>query len=363
MKTVYKIDTKGKIRFVRISTNGDQLIQESGTLFGGSTQNVSTCNGKNPGKANETTSAEQAVLEAKSKIAKKLKGEYFELTIGISGMTQGEVETLIHRIASENIVILPMLAKDYKKEKGKVTFPCFAQPKLDGMRCLGSIAVMMSRENSPITTLPHIQAELEDIDPGIVLDGELYAHGLSFQENMKIIKKNRPGSEKVKYHVYDLISDKTFEHRYIRLSQIIPGLSNIELVPTYKIFSEKEMLACHKQFLSEGYEGTIIRHSYVGYENNKRSSSLLKYKDFLDIACKVIDVIPSEKRPEQAVVVVKMDNGRSFNCGMKFSHSEREEILRNKDSYIGRTAEVRFFEYSDTGIPRFPVCVGFREDK
>jgi hypothetical protein len=48
---------------------------------------------------------------------------------------------------------------------------------------------------------------------------------------------------------------------------------------------------------------------------------------------------------------------------MKFSHAEREEILINKENYIGKKAEIRFFEYTDGGIPRFPVCVGFRLDK
>ena len=48
---------------------------------------------------------------------------------------------------------------------------------------------------------------------------------------------------------------------------------------------------------------------------------------------------------------------------MKFSHKEREEILTNKVDYIGKIAEVRFFEYSEDGIPRFPVCHGFRLDK
>jgi len=48
---------------------------------------------------------------------------------------------------------------------------------------------------------------------------------------------------------------------------------------------------------------------------------------------------------------------------MKFSHEAREEILRNKHMYIGMMAEIRFFEYTDSGLPRFPVCVGFRLDK
>ena len=29
----------------------------------------------------------------------------------------------------------------------------------------------------------------------------------------------------------------------------------------------------------------------------------------------------------------------------------------------GKTAEIRFFEYTDDGLPRFPVCVGIRLDK
>ena len=48
---------------------------------------------------------------------------------------------------------------------------------------------------------------------------------------------------------------------------------------------------------------------------------------------------------------------------MKFSHAEREEILQNKDQYIGQMAEIRFFEYTEDGLPRFPVCHGFRLDK
>ena len=47
---------------------------------------------------------------------------------------------------------------------------------------------------------------------------------------------------------------------------------------------------------------------------------------------------------------------------MKFSHVEREGILKNKTHFIGHYAEIRFFEYTDDGLPRFPVCVGFRLD-
>lgn len=126
----------------------------------------------------------------------------------------------------------------------------------------------------------------------------------------------------------------------------------------------EELIKYHAKFISEGYEGTMVRWGKEGYKVNGRSANLLKYKDFLDATYKVIDVIPSESRPEQGVVSCYCEKTKmSFQTGMKFSHEEREEILTNKTNYIGKTAEIRFFEYTDSGIPRFPVCVGFRLDK
>ena len=108
----------------------------------------------------------------------------------------------------------------------------------------------------------------------------------------------------------------------------------------------------------------MIRHSDEGYAVNKRSSQLLKYKDFLDEAYIVQAVLPSESRPEQGIISCYCPKTKvTFQTGMKFSHEAREEILRNKHMYIGQMAEIRFFEYTDGGIPRFPVCVGFRFDK
>jgi len=180
---------------------------------------------------------------------------------------------------------------------------------------------------------------------------------------MKLIKKYVEGeTEKIKYHVYDLVADLPFEERYNLLKDCVKDCPNIELVPTYYITSEEELLQFHQQFISEGYEGTMIRHSEEGYQVNKRSSQLLKYKDFLDETYECIDIVPSESRPEQGVVVCKTNAGTTFNCGMKFSHAQRELLLKNKGEYIGQIAEVRFFEYTDSGLPRFPICFGFRLD-
>jgi DNA ligase-1 len=348
---IYKKDSNGNIRYLSISTEGNLVVQESGIVGTNSpVYNRSACEAKNVGKANSTTPAEQAVLEANSKITEKMRLGYF--TSISEAQEKGGKDFL-----------LPMLAKDYKKELKKVTYPCYIQPKLDGMRSLATEDDgFMSRTGKAIDTLGHIVlADFEDS----VLDGELYAHGISFQENMKLIKKYRKDqTEQVKYHVYDMVMDAPFELRHITLLTLLEkmGNPNIEFVPTYLVNNEVEMKEYHAQFVSQGYEGTMIRHSDEGYAVNKRSSQLLKYKDFIDEVYEVVDVIPSEARPDQGVVVCFSPYG-NFNCGMKFSHFERKAILAMKHEYIGQKAEIRFFEYTDGGIPRFPVCVGFRLDK
>lgn len=348
-KILYKKDTKGKIRFLNISTNNGELIQESGLIGGKSVIHSSICTPKNVGRANETNSQEQAISEAESKILKKLDEGYFE------NLIDAETEE----------VILPMLAKDFKKEYKKIEWPCFIQPKLDGMRALYSRANgFVSRQGKSIETIQHINPNIS----GKILDGELYAHDKTFQENMSLIKKYREGeSEQIRYNVYDLVSAHPFEDRYRELEMLVGGQDNINLVPTYQVNNLDEVQSYHQQFIAKGYEGSIVRWGIDGYKVNGRSSNLLKYKDFIDIVYEVIDVEPSDRNPEQGIVICKgVDNSGheiTFGCGMKFSHAEREEILRNKEEYIGKTAEIRFFEFTDDGIPRFPVCYGFRLDK
>lgn len=138
-------------------------------------------------------------------------------------------------------------------------------------------------------------------------------------------------------------------------------MNNIKLVPTYQISKENEIAKFHAIFLKDGYEGSIIRHGKEGYKKNGRSSNLLKYKDFKDIDAKITDVVPADQRPSWGTPVLEY-MGKSFQAGMKFSHAEREKWLKNKKDYIGQTAIIRFFEWTDDGLPRFPVCVGTRLD-
>ncbi len=353
MKTLYKKDSKGKTRYLSISygDNGE-LIQESGVL--GTDKPVihkKICTSKNVGKSNETTPKQQAISEMKSLITEKLSEGYF--------VTQEGAET--------EEVILPMLAKDYKEHSKKIdwTGNVFIQPKLDGMRCLAiiknGIVTLKSRDGKVIENMQHIINDLSTIKEDVILDGELYTHGLSFQENMKLIKKYRPNeTEKIKYHVYDVVSDNPFRLRKVR--GFIKGLFTCEEVSTYNIANEQSLKEWHNGNIGQGYEGSIIRHSNKPYGVNKRCDSLLKYKDFQDTALEIVDITANDSNPLHGTPHFEL-NGKRFKAGVKMSHEDRIDLLQNKNNYIGKTGEIRFFELTDDGIPRFPVFLGIRLDK
>jgi DNA ligase-1 len=357
---LYKKDSKGKIRFLIIDTDDNKVTQKSGIVGGAEVQNDSYCKGKNIGRANETSPVQQAKLVAKAKYDKKLKEGYFK--------TQAEAEN--------NEVILPMLAKVYGKESHKIDWTpnnVFVQCKYDGMRCLaimknGNIT-LMSRSGNEITTMEHIKTELMSVyEEGVVLDGELYAHGLSFQENMKLCKKYRPGeTEKVKYVVYDSIEDMPFLIRFDKLTEMdLNKLQHVQIAPTFETSDEEDLMLMHEKNLNLGYEGTIVRvNTDAGYKVNGRSSDLLKLKDFHDLAVELIDVEESEKRPGYGKPIFHWPGAENdrLGAGVALDHRMCQDLLTNKDKYIGKTGELRFFEYSDTGVPRHPVLHGFRLDK
>ena len=363
-KTIYKKDTKDKIRFLELEVKFDLLYQNSGVL---NTENIIThikvCKPKNVGKSNETSGNEQAMKELEAIVKDKLTKGYFET-----------IED-----AEDSTVVLPMLAHDYKKHSKKIDWKkdtVFVQPKLDGMRCLKNKDSLMSRGGKKIKNMEHIEKELPHIFN--ILDGELYVHGEDFQTNMEYIKEYKPGlSEKIQFHVYDLVSPLDFQSRHIILKGIISSsnlfgtlANNIVLVPTYEINSEEELAEYHQKFLEEGYEGTMVRISKSGYKLNGRSTELLKYKDFQDLALPVKDIVPCKNETDWGEIIFDWPGATGHRCGKdilgsnsKMSHEKRREILINKEQYIGKTAEVRFFEYSNKGVPRFPVVVGFRNDK
>ena len=246
--------------------------------------------GKNKGRSNATTKMEQAYAEAKSKWEKQKKKGYVE---NLDDAELGKTDALIKG------GILPMLAHNYKDHSHKIQFPCYAQPKLDGHRCTsiikGNKCTLWTRTRKQYFSVPHISKELEKIGVDIILDGELYSHKFKndFEFISHIVRQQKPHKdhEKIQYHIYDIISEDSFESRHRKLKEISKLFlgTNIVLVETHKIKVSMEIESMFKHFINQGYEGMMLRNSKGTYEH-KRSYNLQKVKKMQDSEYKIVGI-------------------------------------------------------------------------
>jgi DNA ligase-1 len=300
----------------------------------------------NVGRANERDSKAQADFEFDALITKQKDKGY---------RAKGE---------RKNVRPMPMLAHKFKDHKGKVEFPVYVQPKLNGMRMLFDGEVGFSRGNKEI--IPEVIQHLALETLGNILDGELMLpNNVLLQESMKAIKKYRPElSPELLYHVYDIVDNtRTFEERTELievLSKMFPN--NVKVVPTYLCHNEADVMKYHKQFVADGYEGTMIRDPQMGYEIGKRSYSLLKLKDFVDAEYKIVDVVDGAGSDVGlAIFELETDDGQRFNCRPEGTQENRADLYKKRKQLLGKFLTVRYQELSKDGIPIFPVGVSVRE--
>lgn len=386
LKTLYKVDTTGKIRQWTVNVNNNTFWTEQGQVDGKIVVNKPTVTTpKNEGRSNATTAEEQAILEANAKWTKQTDKGYVE-----------NIED-VHKIT----LYTPMLAQKFEDRLNELEFPLFTQPKLDGIRCItylqDGVLVAKSRAGKPIEAIPHILEELESFfaeNPNAVLDGELYNHDLKndFNKIISLVRKMKPArsasdtdttydkklakfeialeesKEKVQYWIYDAprIGDYTeselFSVRNRTLVASIASSKSLVIVPTHTSENLDDIDERYNEYMSEGYEGQMVRVDFA-YEN-KRSKKLLKRKDFTDSEYLVIGIEEGDgNRTGTAKNLTCKDEktGQTFNSNIKGTHEYLAEILENKDYYIGQQATIKYFELTPDGIPRFPYAIAFRD--
>lgn len=302
----------------------------------------------NVGRANERSSKEQAEFEFDA-IIKKQRDKGF--------CSKGE---------KKQTRPMPMLAHKFKDRKGKVEFPVYVQPKLNGMRMLFDGKTGWSRGNKEI--IPEVIQHLQFDTGGYILDGELMLpDNVLLQESMSAIKRYQPGkSDKLEYYVYDIVNvDLPYEERMKLLETMFLSrdniLKNVKFVPTHKANNETDVMKYHKTFIKEGYEGTMVRHPKMKYEIGKRSYSLLKLKDFTDAEYRILDVIDGDGSDKGlAIFILDAGNGQMFNCRPEGTQENRADLYKNRKKLINEYLTVRYQELSKDGVPIFPVGVAIR---
>jgi len=311
--------------------------------------------GKNIGKLNETSPYQQCFLETERKWKDKYEKENY---------------TLEKDENKENIS--PMLAMTFSvdsKKKKDIHFPCYVQPKLDGLRCIiyknKNKMIGKSRSGTIFESISFLTESLTLND--LILDGELYSTDIPFETLAGLLKKKKLSKEDnqqlqqyVKYHIYDIISNKPFSDRLYDL-QNLKLSPYCEIVKTIEIQNINQFKTFFSSFVEEGYEGIMLRNKDGLYKQGYRSHDLQKYKEFHESEYEIINFEEGEGRDKGCVIWVCKAT-KEFRVRPRGTIEQRKEWFKNGQKYIGKMLTVIYQELSEQNIPRFPVGKAIRED-
>jgi len=259
--------------------------------------------------------------------------------------------------------------------------PVFIQPKLDGVRCLiqydNSTVTAYSRTGKEWKNIDHILFNLKpffQLNPDVVLDGELYNHDLKddFEKIISCVRKTKPTGEHraeseklVQFHCYDVIKPSprgmSFSVRDEWIQLNVPLNFCIKHVGSIPVRSDDDALWQNSRNLKAGYEGSILRTNDI-YQH-KRSHNLRKFKQFHDAEAKIIGWVAGKgKRTGTIGKFMAMDvDGVEFGMPVMDKQKYLEENFEKMQGWVGKIATFKYFERTKAGSYRHPLFKCIRD--
>lgn len=371
---LFKYSTTGALQEWEIEVERNQYRTHSGQVGGAiTTTEWTTCVGKNTGKKNETTDDEQALKDANAKWVYQIqRNQYKESIAELSGVA---------------LFIQPMLAKNYVDRKNKINFnkKVFLQIKLNGVRAVVTKDGIFSRKGLKYVSCPHISEELSAFfkeNPDVVLDGELCNYDLRKNLNkvISLVKQKTPTAEQlqeskelVQFYLYDVMLKNTvYSERLVWMNEFYHNnfnntKSSIRLLAAIHVHNHSEIDRLLALYEADGEEGVMIRLDEV-YEN-KRSSNLLKYKNFTDDEFLIVGTVEGKGNLAGMVGTFSLVDsvGKRFEASPVGTHEYWKDLWRDRDSLVGKMAKVKYKELTPLkedgtgGVPSFGKVLEIRD--
>lgn len=374
-----------------------QVWTESGITSGKITRSQPSyfSDKSNEGRANERNVFQQALIVARNLYIKRT--EKSDAPVNNTSQTNS-----MHKM------YFPMLAKSYEDGIKHIKFPCYIQPKLDGIRCLSYLSkyknstyndvICYSRNKKIFPSLDYLREilypylyDLYDVEKkqSIYLDGELYKHGKKLQDisgdsrnetaNTTDNNKNRN-----QYFIYDCFYpselDMTFSKRYKQLKVLYDALpvksKVIKPVATYVVKSLEEANAKYKAFTKLYYEGAILRNADGPYLGNAektgaflRSNNLVKLKPKFTDEFRVIDFTDGIRGKDKNAIIWICETKKHivFNVTPKdCTYKQRYELYESAKAnfnklYKGKDLTIEYEDLSADGVPLRAKALTFRD--
>ena len=389
-------DSKCKIRRVDLLVEWNEQFQmyiihrSSGLLDGKqiSHPNIEIKKGKV-----KRTITEQMNLEYNSLLKEyKDKGYKSISDLGYNSISEFDPETVLPKEKrDQNNAIKPMLAKliqSVPKSTLNSVTNWYISRKIDGTRALLYIndgKINFSSRGGGDYNYPtsHIRNHPKLIEyfkshPDIIMDGEIFVFGKSLQAlNSCVRLEDGEIPFKVQYYVYDIVDvNKTFEERYKIIQSIKDELQlsfdpnkefkddelMIQILPQEKIPNDdKIMWNLHNKYVSEGWEGAVLRNPNKKY--NPGARDMIKLKSRLDSEFKTIGYELGMRGVEDLVFKMETSDGKVFKGKPVGSREIKQDMFNHINDIIGQMATCTYFYLSDTGIPLQPVWKSVRLNK
>ena len=401
-KTLVSKDSKGKIRVVEISYEGNEatriytIYRYTGQFEGKMTKQPEIIVDR--GKATRNIH-EQVELQFNALVKGYKDKGYIELENEIDNYNSEELYKLFGDApAGTNGVVKPMLAKQADKVTKTNIFDkkWIASRKIDGLRCiiyLGDDGKLHTSSRGAtnydsamfeILTHPAL-IKLFKNNEGLMLDGECYHHGYTLQQINSIARTQKVAKdlEILQFYWYDIVDlNNPFKTRLAKMKSIASELKEygseiswepdrifkenelrIQFVPQVEVSGWDNMMKLHNEYVSEGWEGLVIRDPERPYKPNGRTNDMIKIKVYKDDCFKVVGKEAGLRGSEDMVFIMQMPDGRTFKAKPFGDREQKQEYWINfEEKYNGHIGECKFFYYSDDGIPLQPAFKAFRDD-
>lgn len=350
MTTLYKPTKTGSTQQWSIEVQGDSFVCTYGQLDGKLQSQTTKCEGKNIGRANETTPEQQAVLEMDALITKKIKSGYS------------------YDIAAPVTVQLAMKVKSYQDQINNVKFPCYSSTKLNGVNAIykrsNGILTIYSRGGEVYPAIPHLEPLVHstmDVLGSEELNGELYKHGEHLQDISSAVKKPNELSPFLSFCIFDIAdSTEEFYGRALvmeRISSFSPDRHPAVYTISNPIcLSHDDIEEQYNACMALGYEGTVIKNANALYEHNVRSSNMFKYKKTLSAEFIISDYNLDKNGLPVFVMKCAAGEFKAKPIGTKEFWAKF-----NPTDYLDKYATIEYETLSKDGIPLKGVFICLRK--
>lgn len=197
-------------------------------------------------------------------------------------------------------------------------------------------------------------------------DGEGYVHSVKLQKIQSCIKKHNELTPKVTYEIFDIpMLNTPWEERNQQLEGMklyTENLSHVNIVEQELTTKNKLDSILHK-YLSEGFEGVMLRNKKGEYEfQNKRSNDLLKYKIMEDSEAKVISCEEDKNGQGKFMMEWKSPyNNEVVHFELSMNGSHEDNTYDKLSKRIGDWVSFKYQDFTEDGKPSFARGLYFRE--